>query len=271
MSDSIPVSICIPVFNGAALIGETIASVLAQDFPGFVILIQDNASTDGTWDILTEFARRDARIQPQRNDHNLGMAGNWNVVVDRARTPLVMLLSADDMLRPGFLSGCLQAFADPSVGAVTTDHTWFTPAGDRPRRMPVAAGLRRLHPRTILLFNPFSINFTIFRRSVLDAARLQDGRVFAPDLWTCDYDLWLRLARRRLPIVYLRHPLARYRLHGANLSKQRLIMWTHTQRTLNRHLAWLWWTSPGATVFTLVRQGIRRLVLALRGGDATKT
>ena len=59
-------SICIPVYNGERFLQETIQSVLNQDFSDFELLIVDNASTDGTRDIISSF--HDQRIKVIRNE-----------------------------------------------------------------------------------------------------------------------------------------------------------------------------------------------------------
>ena len=61
------VSVCIPAFNAAKYIEETIYSVLSQDHERIEILISDNHSTDGTWDIVVELAKKSKYIKIIRN------------------------------------------------------------------------------------------------------------------------------------------------------------------------------------------------------------
>ncbi|MEN9444898.1 MAG: hypothetical protein RIS47_1789, partial [Bacteroidota bacterium] len=84
---SVRASVIIPVRNRAKTIGDAVASVLSQlaDFE-FNCIVVDNHSTDGTSDILADFARRDSRlihVQPSRTD--LGIGGCWNVGVADSR------------------------------------------------------------------------------------------------------------------------------------------------------------------------------------------
>jgi GT2 family glycosyltransferase len=72
------VSIELPVFNGEEFLSSAIASILAQTYPDFELIISDNASTDRTETICREYAASDRRIRYYRNDRNLGAAVNFN-------------------------------------------------------------------------------------------------------------------------------------------------------------------------------------------------
>lgn len=93
------VSVCIPVYNGEPFIIETIEMVLAQDYDNMEILISDNTSSDHTVDKIKEI--KDERVQLFQNDHNLGMGGNWNVLLDKAKGDYIIIVCADDFLLPG--------------------------------------------------------------------------------------------------------------------------------------------------------------------------
>lgn len=101
------VSVCIPVFNGAAFIHECIQSVLSQSFEDFELLIVDNASTDNTIEICSAFS--DARIRIHYGTLNIGAHGNFKKCFELACGELVILLPCDDLLEPG----CLAALASP--------------------------------------------------------------------------------------------------------------------------------------------------------------
>ena len=68
MSGVPPITIGTPVFNGAAWIGETLESVLAQDYSGELeYIVLDDGSTDGTLDVLAPYAERGVRIVSHTN------------------------------------------------------------------------------------------------------------------------------------------------------------------------------------------------------------
>ncbi len=79
------VTVGLPVYNGERYLRATLDSILAQDFEDFELLVADNASTDGTPQILQEYAERDGRVVVHRQPRNLGAAANYNWLAINAR------------------------------------------------------------------------------------------------------------------------------------------------------------------------------------------
>lgn len=99
-------SICIPNYNYGQYIGATLRGVLEQDYPHFEIIVADNASTDGSVEVIESF--NDERIRLIRNRYNIGFAPNLQRATESARGDFVNLLSSDDQMKPG----ALRAYAD---------------------------------------------------------------------------------------------------------------------------------------------------------------
>ena len=101
MEDSvIPISVVIPAFNAEQYIAESIQSILDQSFDNFELIIIDDASTDRTFEILCEYAKKDSRIRVFSNEKNLGIAGNRNLGVSLAVGKYLAWQDADDVSLP---------------------------------------------------------------------------------------------------------------------------------------------------------------------------
>ena len=112
------VSICIPAYNAAPYLGQTIESALAQMFADFELVVVDNASTDETFGIAQDYAGRDRRIRVYRNSENLGSKGNFNRCIDLAEGEWIKFLCADDWLEPACIARMLAAIR-PGVLVMT--------------------------------------------------------------------------------------------------------------------------------------------------------
>lgn len=104
-----PVSIGMPVYNGANYLAEALDALLAQSFADFELVISDNASTDATEEICRGYAARDRRISYHRAEQNRGAAWNFNRVFALARSPYFKWAAHDDLCAPTMLARCVEA------------------------------------------------------------------------------------------------------------------------------------------------------------------
>lgn len=205
------VSICIPTYGRARHIAATLDSVLAQTRADFEVIVVDDASPDGTADVVARFT--DPRVTFYRNAVNKGVPENYNHVFSLARGRYVGLVEDHDILEPGYIeetTAILDTF--PEVGFVATGIQTIseleglplkTYLSDLPQVMHGQDMLRYLLRRTDC---PFSLT-TMIRRDVLDRVTPWfDARYW----WYADVHLWMRL----LAITdfgYVAKPLLRFR------------------------------------------------------------
>ena len=69
---AIPIAVLIPTYNRMSHLAECVASVLADDVDGLTVVISDNASDDGTYELCQDIAAMDDRVVLRRNAENLG-------------------------------------------------------------------------------------------------------------------------------------------------------------------------------------------------------
>jgi glycosyltransferase involved in cell wall biosynthesis len=115
-------SICIPCYNSAPFIGETLLSVLAQTYTNLEVIICDDCSKDNTLEVVKTFT--DSRISIHVNTHNLGCSGNYNQVLSYATGKYAKLLCADDLITPDCIEKQVRAFeenAEKNIVLVTAE------------------------------------------------------------------------------------------------------------------------------------------------------
>src|SRR2546427_6401542 len=101
------VSILIPVYNRKQLVGPCIQSALDQTVREFEVVIVDNASTDGTWQVCEAFAAKDKRVRVIRDPLNVGPVRNWQRCMQEAGGLYGKILFSDDLIEPTFLERTL--------------------------------------------------------------------------------------------------------------------------------------------------------------------
>lgn len=100
------VGIAVPVYNGGKYLRECLESILNQSYTNWICYITDNASTDDSNAIATEFAEKDERFKVFRNQETIIAYKNWNVSLGRfADVPVkyVKFECADDWMFPNCL------------------------------------------------------------------------------------------------------------------------------------------------------------------------
>lgn len=90
-------SFVIPVKDGQAYLAETLESCLKQTAKRFEVVIVDDGSTDGTWDLISFYRNKDERIRAIRFDKNQGRSEARNAGIREAKTDILMMMDADDL------------------------------------------------------------------------------------------------------------------------------------------------------------------------------
>ena len=131
------VSVVVPTFNRAHLIGRTIASVLGQTHRRVEVIVVDDGSTDATREAIARDHGGDERVRYFRKE-NGGPASARNFGFRYARGAYVALLDSDDTWLPWKLSlqiRCMER--DPRVGMTWTDMEMIDPRREgRRSRVP---------------------------------------------------------------------------------------------------------------------------------------
>ena len=215
----------IPCCNGAAHIGATVRSILAQTRQDFDLVLVDDASTDDSIAVAT--AAAGARLRVERHAQRLGLAANFAHAAAIARTPYFCIAHQDDVYEPRYLARMVAVLdADPALALAHCSATAIDAKGN-----PIAAAAERFKRRLarraagataaeafrlLLRGNFICCPSVLFRRDAFEAVGGFDTRLS----FALDWDLWLRCARagRRLGTVL--EPLVRYRRHLGNATRE---------------------------------------------------
>jgi len=130
------ISVITPAYNSEAYLAETIESILAQDYADWELIIVDDHSTDRTYQIADEFAKKDKRIKVIRNPENMGVAASRNAALDAASGEYVAFCDADDLWLPQKLSRQIRFMEDGQYVLTYTNYQKFNSStGERSRKI----------------------------------------------------------------------------------------------------------------------------------------
>lgn len=214
-----PISVCIPVYNGADFIAESVASVLAQTRGDFELVVCDNVSSDRTAEIVR--AIPDPRLTYIRNERNLGLVGNFNRCLSLARAAYVCVWHHDDVMLPRNLEEKVRVLdAYPWVGLVHSNILQIDATG-RALGEHWAADSRRDYiedgttyfERLVRGFDLICCPSVVARRECYERLGGFSDRITS----ATDWEMWLRIALH-YDVACLGEPLIKCRWHGANVS-----------------------------------------------------
>ena len=208
------VSVCIPAYNNADYISETIDCILNQTYKNIELVICDDHSTDKTVEVIQSYS--DPRVKLFLNEKNLGMSGNWNNCLNHCTGEFIKLICADDMLANDALEKEVMALINHPSAVMSESDTQFRDlqgntkgSYTRYKKSGLVTG------KVIARAGLFSRNLfgaplnNTFRRSVLEQVH-----GFDPSFkYILDYDFWVSIAC--LGDVYIIHePLNYFRLRS---------------------------------------------------------
>ena len=97
------VSVIMPVYNRADLVGESIESLQAQSYTNWELIITESNSTDDSLKVCQSYAEKDSRIKVY-SVADLGLSGARNNCLDKAQGEYAFFLDSDDIVHPEILS-----------------------------------------------------------------------------------------------------------------------------------------------------------------------
>ena len=179
------VSVIIPTHNRRDFVREALASVMAQTYQNFEVLVVDDGSTDGTEEVVHEFPRTHYLWQENR-----GVSAARNLGVALSTGELIAFLDSDDLWQPQKLAVQIEFFAaQPEARICQTEELWLrndvrVNPHNKHRKPSGDIFARSLH---LCLVSPSA---TMMRRELFESVGGFDENLPACE----DYDLWLRIA-----------------------------------------------------------------------------
>jgi glycosyltransferase involved in cell wall biosynthesis len=234
------VSVIIPAFNASKYIVDTIESVLSQSFTDFELIIVDDGSTDGQFDLIFPFCLRDMRVKCIYQK-NTGVSTSRNTGFNHSSGKYIAFLDADDIWLPNNLTAKLEKFENGNFGLVHSDGYLIDEHSEvKPGLMSGCEGYLlkdMLEWKRTQIPGPSSI---LVKREVLFSAGL-----FDPGLSTsADHDFFLRVASN-YAIGRVEYPTWKYRLHDSNMHKnihlmERDVLYVYKKASANNLFSGQW-------------------------------
>jgi glycosyltransferase involved in cell wall biosynthesis len=213
------VSVIIPTYNRANLLGEAVASVLAQTYKDYEIIIVDDGSTDNTQEVASHFPPGIIKYVLQKNQ---GVSAARNKGIDLTQGEFLCFLDSDDALLENALEKTV-SFLDihPEIG-FCYGQVYKMDENGRLLKLRRLRGARTTRVREsseqierLLFRGDIGILAALTRRSCFEKVGCFNTSLRVGE----DIDMWLRISLR-YPVGYIAEPVGKVRIHTANATTQ---------------------------------------------------
>lgn len=226
------ISVIIIAYNRADLLPKAVASVLAQSYRDFELLIIDDGSTDGTEAYVRGLMPRDGRVIYFKNEFNLGISKSRNRGVALARGEYIAMLDSDDYWIDNDKLKIQAAYLDahPEAGLIGTAIRCEDETGRTLKEDVYAISDEEIR-RRLLWKNQIAQSSVLFRKNAFVKAGGYDESFSIGE----DYDLWLKMGRD-FKFANLPEVMAAYLIHSGGITKERKFLTVAaTDRIIYRH------------------------------------
>ena len=207
------VSIVTPTYNSAKFIAETVASVQAQTYPHWEMIIVDDGSQDKTVAVLQQLAQAEPRLKLVLSPENIGPARARNLGIDQVQGRYMTFLDADDIWFPHFIANSISAIQQTQIPFVfssyrrSNEHLEFVYSDF-------------IVPQKVSYTDILKTNSISCLTAFLDINAL--GKKWMPVIQKRqDMGLWLQYLKQ-IPVAYgIQEPQAIYRIRENSLSRQK--------------------------------------------------
>lgn len=170
MSSKPLVTVGLITYNRDKLIDKSIQSLLSQSYSNIELIISDDASADSTKKICKKYAKKDKRITYFQQKKNLGLAGNSNFVLEKARGKYFMWASDDDLWHKNFIKTLVNLLEKNEKAVLTMSNFFlFNETKKQYADYPFKKNLSGLECILTYLSHPSLLIWGMFRTKVLKA------------------------------------------------------------------------------------------------------
>jgi FkbM family methyltransferase len=216
------ISVILTSYNHAKYIGKAISSVLAQTYENIELIISDNASTDGSREIIRSF--NDKRIKTNFFNENIGAVANGEFCISMASGKYCAVLGSDDFWEPSKLARQVEILeSDMDIGAVFTHINVVDETGEIIQNPYLYGVFNAPNTTRAQLLNIFFMSGNcLCLPSVLVYRDLYSKFISETKLlnYSVDFYCWLQLIRIK-SIYVIQDKLTYYRWHGENISSSK--------------------------------------------------
>lgn len=176
------ISVIVPVYNVAPYVEACLKSIVCQSYKNLEILVVDDASTDGSFDICQKFAVVDSRIKFMQHNENLGLSAARNTALEVAKGGCIVFVDSDDTIDKNMYSTMYSAVLKTEADIILCGYHCIDENGQITTSCSPIEKSLLLHGREKIKYNISTSDNCVwnklYKRSMFDNVRFPVGKIF---------------------------------------------------------------------------------------------
>lgn len=198
------VSVVMPAYNSEQYIRLAVASVIAQTFTDWELIIVDDCSTDHTFEIVQKLAETDGRIKTVRNEVNLGAAATRNAAFKLCSGKYIALLDSDDLWEPDKLQKQIMCAESSHADIICCSYAIIDKQGNKKCADFIVPDC--IDYKEMLVRSMISCSTAVLSRRVVEQEQ------FPTNMYHEDFAYWMNLLNKGYSAIGISEVLASYRV-----------------------------------------------------------
>lgn len=209
------VSILLPTYNSERYIREALDSLLSQSYPNLEVVISDDASSDGTQEILREYEEQfPGIIRLYLQEKNLGVTRNCNFILTRCRGEFILFFAGDDFLYKNCISESVAAMQDGGYAMAFHNHDFVDEFSKKIRHKD-----KRYKGHTANLFRLIKTGVYVKCNGMMARTKHLPEQGYDESLkYSSDFDFVFRILGSDNSYIFIEQSLSAYRKHSESLT-----------------------------------------------------
>jgi len=224
------VSVIVPVYNRADMVGKCIESILEQTYHNIEVIVINDGSTDNSLQIMTAYSERNPGKIVVIDQQNSGQAHARNIGMENSKGEFIAFLDSDDTWEKDKLLLQIPLFRG-DVGLVYCGIREVNTAGACLKTVLCDPDMRGNIYRQLLVQNRMTGGSVVISRTALESVGGFDESFNAAENW----DLWIRIAEK-FRVEFVNQPLLNYLCHSGNMSVDIERMMSAARAVLQKYL-----------------------------------
>ncbi len=209
------VSVITPVYNAEKFIKETIESVINQTYKDWEMILVDDCSTDSSFEIISDYAKKYPNIKVFKNDKNSGPVDTRNFAIEKSSGRYLAMLDSDDLWKPEKLKKQISFMEEKNVYFSYSGYEIINENGKL---------LKSYTPPLKATYKNSLLESFIGCLTVILDTEVLGKRFFKKTLMGAeDSILWLSILREGFEAYGLKDNLASYRVVASSRSRNKFI------------------------------------------------